>query len=108
MIMVKNLKKLRNEYKVSQQQLADIIGVSQQSINKYENHNTEPDIETLKALAGYFNTTVDYLIGYRINDRGKANGLKLTKHETELILNYRTLKPREKESVNLIIQNYRK
>ncbi len=47
--MIKNLKALRKEYNISQQQLANIIGVSQQSINKYENHNVEPDIETLKA-----------------------------------------------------------
>lgn len=62
--MVENLKKLRNKYKISQKQLADVIGVSQQSINKYENHNVEPDIATLKALANYFATTIDYLVGY--------------------------------------------
>lgn len=62
--MVANLKTLRTKFNLSQQQLADIIGVSQQSINKYENHNTEPDIETLKTLANYFNTSIDYLVGY--------------------------------------------
>lgn len=62
--MVANLKKLRSEHKISQQQLADVIGVSQQSINKYENHNIEPDIETLKTMAKFFNTTIDYLVGY--------------------------------------------
>lgn len=62
--MVENLKKLRNEHGISQQQLADIVGVSQQSINKYENHNVEPDITTLKVIARYFNTTIDYLVGY--------------------------------------------
>ncbi len=51
--MIKNLKALRKEYNISQQQLANIIGVSQQSINKYENHNVEPDIETLKAIATF-------------------------------------------------------
>lgn len=61
--MVKNLKKLRKLFGVSQQQLVDAVGVSQQSINKYENHNVEPDIETLIAMADYFNTSVDYLIG---------------------------------------------
>lgn len=70
--MVKNLRKLRNEYKISQKQLADVIGVSQQSINKYENHNIEPDIETLKSIANYFNTSVDYLIGY-INENKTDN-----------------------------------
>ena len=57
--MLKNLKALRKEYNISQQQLANIIGVSQQSINKYENHNVEPDIETLKAIA-----TIDFLVGF--------------------------------------------
>lgn len=65
--MVANLKKLRNEYNISQQQLADVIGVSQQSINKYENHNIEPDIETLKTMAKFFNTSIDYLVGYGDN-----------------------------------------
>ena len=58
------LKALRKEYNISQQQLANIIGVSQQSINKYENHNVEPDIETLKAIATFFNTTIDFLVGF--------------------------------------------
>ena len=62
--MIKNLKALRKEYNISQQQLANIIGVSQQSINKYENHNVEPDIETLKTIATFFNTTIDFLVGF--------------------------------------------
>lgn len=62
--MIKNLKKLRTEYGLSQQQLADNIGVSQQSVNKYENHNIEPDIATLMAIASLFNTTIDYLVGF--------------------------------------------
>lgn len=62
--MIKNLKALRKEYNISQQQLANIIGVSQQSINKYENHTVEPDIETLKAIATFFNTTIDFLVGF--------------------------------------------
>ena len=62
--MIKNLKALRKEYNISQQQLANIVGVSQQCINKYENHNVEPDIETLKAIATFFNTTIDFLVGF--------------------------------------------
>ena len=61
--MLINLKQLRKSKGVSQQQLADVIGVSQQSINKYENHNVEPDIRTLISIAEYFDTTVDFVIG---------------------------------------------
>ena len=63
--MVKNLKYLRTRYGISQQQLAEIAGVSQQSVNKYENHNIEPDIRTLTAFADFFHTSVDFLIGHR-------------------------------------------
>lgn len=65
--MVKNLKKLRNERGISQRDLADIIMVSQQSINKYENHNVEPDIDTLIKMADYFDVSLDYLVGREFN-----------------------------------------
>lgn len=75
--MVANLKKLRSEYNISQQQLADVIGVSQQSINKYENHKIEPDIETLKTMANFFNTSIDYLVGYKENETEFSNTQEL-------------------------------
>ena len=62
--MVKNLKSLRNERGLSQQQLAEELGINQQSINGYENRSTEPDIEMLMRLADVFRTSVDYLVGY--------------------------------------------
>ena len=66
--MVKNLKKLRTDAGLSQQKLAEIIGVSQQSVNKYENHSAEPDITTIIRLAEIFNTTTDYLLGFSDNN----------------------------------------
>ena len=62
--MVQNLKSLRHERGLSQQQLAEELGINQQSINGYENTATEPDIEMLMKLADFFRTSVDYLIGY--------------------------------------------
>lgn len=52
--MLENLKLLRSTAGISQKTLADSIGVSQQSINKYENHNIEPDIATLSRIADFF------------------------------------------------------
>lgn len=75
--MVERLKELRTEFNISQQQLADVIGVSQQSINKYENHNVEPDIETLKAMANYFNVSIDYLVGYEKETAENENSAEL-------------------------------
>lgn len=106
--MVKNLKQLRQNARISQQQLANIIGISQQSINKYENHNVEPDISTLIDLADYFNTSVDYLIGntniqHKIE---KVSRYDLNDEESKLIDEYRRLDDDEKSSINTIIYNY--
>ena len=61
--MVANLRYLREQFGLTQAQLGAAIGVCQQSIQKYEIGSTEPDIVTLCALADFFSTTVDYLVG---------------------------------------------
>ena len=108
--MVKNLKKLRNEKGIIQQQLADVIGISQQSVNKYENHNIEPDIATLIQLARFFDTSVDYLIGNTDINRMIENvkNFDLNDDEAKIIGGYRKLYKDEKESIRLIIDNYNK
>ena len=106
--MLKNLRKLREEKAISQRQLADVISVSQQSINKYENHNIEPDIDTLMKMADYFETSVDYIIGHS-NVRRKIeiiNSYDLNLDETELVDAYRKLSSKQRNSVKLIIENY--
>ena len=61
--MVKNLRYLREKKGVSQKQLAKVIGVTQQSVNKYETQPTDPDVPRLIQIANYFNTSVDFLVG---------------------------------------------
>lgn len=108
--MIQRLKQLRTQRGVSQQQLADIVGVSQQSINKYENHSVEPDICTLTALADYFNTSVDYLIGHSAVDHliEEVQRCDLNGEELALLEGYRRLSGAEKESLRLIVENYNK
>ena len=60
---MKRLKELREEKGISQQKLADEFHTSQQSIWKYENGLSEPDIKTLMQFADFFDVSVDYLIG---------------------------------------------
>lgn len=49
------LKYLRKQDDITQQQLADALGVGKSTISMYENGNREPDFETLEKLADYFN-----------------------------------------------------
>ncbi len=106
--MVQNLKLLRTKYKVSQQQLADIIGVTQQSINKYENHKVEPDIQTLIKLAEYFNTSIDYLVGRTDIDHVIESVVRydLNQDEAALIDKYRILSKKQKNVVLVLTDSY--
>ena len=106
MTMVENLKKLRNKANISQQQLADVIGVSQQSINKYENHGVEPDIATMIAIAEYFKTSVDYLIGNTDIERRieTVHRFDLNEEEKYMIEKYRRASEKEKNIIKLILE----
>ncbi len=105
--MVKNLRKLRINRGISQQQLADVMGTTQQSVNKYENHNVEPDISALIKLADYFETSIDYLVGRNSSvEQNIVEEVEPTKEESALIRNYRHLSKDEKESIQLVLKNY--
>jgi len=91
--VLRNIKKLRDELGVSQQKLGYEIGMSQQSINKYENHDIEPDITTLIKIADYFETSVDYIVEHthirrKIEEVGEY---ALNKQEAILVDGYRNL-----------------
>lgn len=108
--MLIRLKELRKEFSISQQKLANELGISQQSINKYENHDVEPDISMLKNMAEYFGTTVDYIVGYTDDPAKPIDGAAslLSREESALICNYRKLSESEKKSIRLVISNYLK
>ena len=55
----KRLMELRQEKGISQKQLAEVLGVFQQSINRWENGKIKPGMDNIIALAEYFNVTVE-------------------------------------------------
>lgn len=67
----KFISELRKEKNITQEQLAEKLGVSDKSISRWENGNTMPDISLLVELADILNTTLPELI----------NGRKMTKEE---------------------------
>lgn len=56
------LKRLRLLKDVSQQDVANFLGISRQAYSNYENGNRGPDTETLLKLAEYFEVTVDEIL----------------------------------------------
>ena len=94
--MVKNLKALREEHGLSQQKLAEQLGLTQQAIYKYERTSVEPDIDTLIAMAELLHTTVDHLIG---NDTDSDTGINLTSAEADHIRHIRRQPPDVRENI---------
>ena len=105
---MKHLKSLRKSRNLSQQKLADILHISQQSVYKYENDITSPDIETLKRMADYFNTSIDYILEYTdISHKIEPVSLyDLNPDEASLINNYRLLSHHQKSTVRQVAESY--
>lgn len=59
------LKALRLDKQLTQEQLAEILGVSPQAVSRWETAASYPDITLLPTIASYFETTVDELLGLR-------------------------------------------
>lgn len=59
-----NIVRLRHEKKITQERLAEFIGVTKASVSKWETGQSMPDILILPRLAAFFDITVDELIGY--------------------------------------------
>ena len=57
-----NIYTLRKEKKITQAQLAEKLGISEQAISKWENDLSEPDISTLKRLSELFNVSMVELL----------------------------------------------
>ena len=61
-IFGKRLKELRTEKGLSQRKLGEIFNVCNQTISFWESGSREPDLDTLLAIAHYFDISLEYLL----------------------------------------------
>ena len=61
-IFGKRLRELRIEKGISQRNLGKIFNVCNQTVSFWETGSREPDLDTLKSIAKYFDVSVDYLL----------------------------------------------
>lgn len=86
------LKALRKEKSMTQQELANILEVTDSTISDIEKSKKEPSLNLLTKIADHFNVSTDYLLGrtdkIRLNDTtviGKNKGHELTENEIKLV-----------------------
>ena len=57
------IKELRRNKGIKQEELADILQVSVQTVSRWENEVNYPDLSMLPQLSAFFQVTTDYLLG---------------------------------------------
>ena len=67
----RKLKMLREERKMFQSELAELLNLAPSSISMYEKDERDPDTSTVKKIAEIFNVSTDYLLG--VNDTKEIN-----------------------------------
>ena len=96
-----NLRMLRAKYKLSQQDIGDIVGLTGQAISRWENDITQPDNDSLIKLSKHFNVSTDYLLG--IEERKETSAL-----DDILFSKAKDLSDEDKEAVLAIINAIKK
>lgn len=65
------IKELRTSHDKTQEDVAKFLGVTPQTIYKYEKGINEPDLKTTTRIAEYFNVSIDYLLERTDNPTNK-------------------------------------
>ena len=73
-----NLKRIRKENNLSQEQLADKLGVSRQSVSKWESGQAYPEMDKVLQLCQLFNLNIDELLNQNIKDVNNKKQAKNT------------------------------
>lgn len=96
------IKLLRRDKDITQEQLANIVGISIPAVSKWENGTSYPDITVLPILANYFEVTIDELLNYKkeLNE----NDITIIVNECEELISKDLLE----ESIRLCENNIKK
>lgn len=97
---MENLRIIRDKRNINQLKLALEIGVTQESISKYENDTTFPSKDILIKLANYLNCSIDYLLGR--TDNPNLNKEKVSNEDEKienLIFRYNKLSDENKNKL---------
>ena len=97
-MFAKILKSLRTEIGLTQNELAEKLFMSKNTICEYEKGRAEPSIETLKKIADVFGCSIDYLVG-RENDFAISQAVGLSGNEKTLLSAYRSLPENAKKTL---------
>lgn len=120
MTLGESLKKIRKQYKMTQEDIAKLLGISRSGYTYYETGKTVPSVEVLQKLSAIYNTTIDVIVGNPIRENsdrryyadilsvseGNTDPLiYMKKDEQALIMAFRLLPEEEKEKLQAVVMD---
>ena len=120
MVLAESLKKIRKQYKMTQEDIAKLLGISRSGYTYYETGKTVPSVEVLQKLSAIYNTTIDIIVGNPIRENvdkryysdilsvseGNTDPLiYMKKDEQALIMAFRLLPEEEKEKLQAMVMD---
>ena len=114
-----NLRYLRKQYQLTQDQMGEILNISRQAYSNYETSNRTPDLDTLLFLSNFYKVTLDELILANLKDNRRypekisedltpyiltknaktGNTIYLTEEEMDVITRFRALSNENKQII---------
>ncbi|MDR0862499.1 MAG: helix-turn-helix domain-containing protein [Oscillospiraceae bacterium] len=102
------IKSLRKSRELTQEQLADIIGVSYQAVSKWETNAALPDVTLFPRLARYFGVTTDELLGMsELRDKERIASERARAHELYMSTVGKTMYELDQDETDLIMEEIR-
>jgi transcriptional regulator with XRE-family HTH domain len=105
MTIVKNLRVARKSKGMTLKELANYLHLGESTISMYENGLREPDNETMKTIADFFEVSIDFLLGREFEEKVEARASPLNDEEQTLIDNYNKLDTHKKMRVQGYIES---
>ena len=65
--LAENIRAFRKQKQLTQEQLAEVLGVTVGAVYKWEAKLSSPELSLIMEMADFFDTSVDVLLGYEIN-----------------------------------------
>ncbi len=74
--LAENIRSFRKQRKMTQEKLAEALGVTVGAVYKWESGQSQPELNLLVEMADFFDTSVDVLLGYRVRDNRLDSALE--------------------------------
>ncbi|WP_315118487.1 helix-turn-helix domain-containing protein [uncultured Clostridium sp.] len=83
------LKNYRKEFNISQEELAEIVHVSRQTISNWENNKSYPDLQSLVLISEYFKISLDELVkGDVVNMKSQLDRNEMSKYANGMLIGF--------------------